>query len=596
MPRRSQTFTKFPWNGGLNSSINSGVLNDNDLVTADNIIFTTVGTRKKREGFSYFDTDPPGVIVKSSSTTTRILRLASDINGTDDIFVVGERITITGDSNYNITNTPITAVTSNTISYTHGASLAEGSTSTSAITITKVSSYINLTDYWYFSAAQEKTQLLLAGTDYFKLYKFDANGNRTNIEADSGATEPAAQLTKLNSIVMNNKAVFAFPVIGDLPIKYNPDDDAKYQLLGGSPPDFSIMTEHLGRMWTNDKTNPDRLHYSSTGDIEEWLGNGDSGALDISPGDGDPVGITGLYTFKGILFIAKGTKLYRVSGYSPEEFLVEPVSKGLGIESHQSIIPVDQDDVVFLSKRGFHSTIATTEFGDTASKYLSLNIQNDFNDFTSTRLQYVQGTYIPELNSIVFSIAEEGESSQNNLWLYNVIVNQWYRWPEISCSALSRRLENGKFKMVIGMAQSRVAQAMNGEYSDFGSEGIFYRIKTGTIYPGGNPESIKGFKRLGFLFEPTGRFVFTVRVKIDNYPIQSLSFSAESGVDTLGETFVLGESILGATNIVSPQTKLIDGHGRGLTIEVSQSGTDEQVELLGYLIEFVEEDIKREVI
>lgn len=600
MPRRTSTFIKLPWNGGLNSSIDSGVLNDNDLVIADNVIFTTSGSRLKREGMSFIDTDIPSPIVRSSSSSIRTLIFADAVEGDDDIFVPGELVTITStgsEDNYTEEAVEVLDVGTNYITYVASGAFSEGSTSTSTLSLTRAFSIINIIDYWRFSSSTStKEQLLLAASDWFKLYEYNEEGERREVEPDVGATTPEDQQARVTSIVIENKAIFAFDTLGDTPIKYNPDVSDKYQDLGGSPPDFSIMAEHLGRLWTNDKTDPDRLHYSSTGNVEEWNGSGDSGAIDVSPGDGDSRGITGIYAFKGILFVAKGIRLFKITGFTPEEFFIEPVSNGIGIESPQSIVAVDQDDVVFVSKRGIHSTMATDAYGDTESKFLSLNIQNDFNTFEPLKLEFIQGTYIPELNSLAFSISQEEAPSPNDIWLYNVLIQQWYRWPELSCTAISRRLLSGRFKLLIGTNEGRICQAQNGTFMDFDEGGIFYKIKTGTIYPGGNPESIKGFKRVGFAFRPEGSFQFTCVVKIDNYPSQSLSFVADGGGDLLGETFILGSSILGGTAVLSPFMKLIDGHGRGITIEVTQSGSNQTVELLAYLIEYVEEDIKREVI
>ncbi len=60
----------------------------------------------------------------------------------------------------------------------------------------------------------------------------------------------------------------------------------------------------------NDVVDRDRLHYCTTGEPEEWQGTGDSGALDIGWGDGDPEGIIAVSpSFKGRLFIGKATRL-----------------------------------------------------------------------------------------------------------------------------------------------------------------------------------------------------------------------------------------------------------------------------------------------
>lgn len=601
MPSKTQVYLKFPWDGGLNSSRDPGVINDNDLVTADNVILGTTGARTKREGLDEFGSTLPALSTRSSSGTTRTLVFASAVEGgapDNDLLVVGEPIKVSGpdtgdESNY-VGISIIDTVSGSTITYTLAGTFAEGSTAVTDLTIKRNYSILNLTDYWRFNTSFEKQQVLLAATNTFKLFQYDPSGNRTEIDAGTSA-EPTEDIRIINSLVMSNTAVMAFDEKLNLPIKFRPEDSADYELLGGSPPDFSLMTEYLGRMWTNDKSEPDRVHYSATGNIEQWNGTSDSGAIDVSLGDGDSLGITGIYNYKGMLFVAKGGRLWRILGDTPATFSIEPVSNGIGMEAHASAVTIDQDDVLFVSKRGFHSTIATAAFGDTQTAFISKNIQPTFNDFDQTILDKIQGVYVPELNSAAFAIAEN-ETDNNSIFFYHTELKAWYRWPNVSCEALTTRLVQNSTKLTLGTVDGRVLQAQNGTFSDFDVDPIQYRVKTGTIYPGGNPQSIKAFKRIGFMYKPISDN-FTVQVKIDNFPIQSFIFSQIIGGDDLGTDFLLGTSILGNQDVLAPFMFTMDGYGRGMTITITQNSAAQQVEIYGYVIEFEEiEGVTQEVV
>ena len=50
MPKRTVLFNQLPWNGGLNTSVDPGMIQPNQLIQADNIVFDTSGARKKRLG------------------------------------------------------------------------------------------------------------------------------------------------------------------------------------------------------------------------------------------------------------------------------------------------------------------------------------------------------------------------------------------------------------------------------------------------------------------------------------------------------------------------------------------------------------------
>jgi hypothetical protein len=77
-----------------------------------------------------------------------------------------------------------------------------------------------------------------------------------------------------------------------------------------------------------------------------------------------------------------------------------------------------------------------------------------------------------------------------------------------------------------------------------------------------------------------------VRVKIDNFPVQTLSFSQTASGAQLGVTFTLGTSPLSFEDVFAPFTQEIDGIGRGITLEIEQTGIDQQVEIYGYTIWF----------
>jgi hypothetical protein len=837
MARRTKVFKLMPWIGGINSSVDSGVLNSQELVQADNVVFSSTGARIKREALEYLDDDIPAPDLRSSSGTTRTLKWTTsslvNITSLNERLVAGEHITITGVSDYNVvdgtiltrtsvpqvstvlcvadvagslagkyfllsagddgsdyyvwysvsgsgtdpalanktgievaivtddtnaavataTNTVINALDDfnssvstatvtitnvlggltadgtagnsgftftvttkggHTITYTGGSSLSESSTTAGAIVIARASSVIFAEDYWRWDGV-ENTQQLVFATDDFQLFTLDDGGRRvqvhgqeqvstvvcgaastltsgdyflissgndvvdyyvwfdiddagsspaisgktaievdvaagdtaaqvatklkvvldahadfsatvdtatvtitnaaagiTTVIADSntgftfatttyGATLPLTALSTIRSEVFNERLILTMSGLNNLPIAYNPDQNAKYQLLSINAPDASIVFEHQGRLWMNDKTDRDRLHFCETFDESLWLGLGDSGAFPVGQGDGDPEGITNGYKYKGFAVIGKKAKRYRITGDSPENYFVELISEGLGNEGSLAV-PVDETDVVFISRRGLHSQQATDAYGDTDSSYLSAKIKPTFNSFDSSRLKYTQGAYIPELNSVAFSIAEEGQNSQNAVWLYNVEADvpdagrgAWYRWPDCSCTALTRRYTDSQYKLVFGTNAGRIVQAQDpNNFSDFDTDGIEFIIKTGTIYVDGDPQSMKAFKKLTMFYRPKGNFSFAVNTYIDNFSAQSFSFNQISGLDLLGETFVLGNSLLGSSATLAPFSFSMDGIGRGIILQISQPSADEQVELWGFAIEYEPADLMQE--
>jgi hypothetical protein len=507
-----QLFLQLPWLGGLNTSLDESMIGANQLTVADNLVFDTRGSRRKREGIDH-DWD-------------------------------------------------------------------SGSDAAAAL--------VGLHDFWYGTSS--KTQRILSVSNARAVYSY-SGGTRTTLTV--AGTAWSGTLTSCSIITFNNLAIIAISGSGNVLKKYSGSGDVED--LDGTPPAASILREHHGRIWCNDKTNLDRLHFSPVHDHTKWNGSGDSGAIDIGVGDGDPEGITAIFpTFKGDLFVAKKTKLYRISGYSPETYQVSLVSSGIGCVSHNSIAAIDQDDMMFVSERGIHSLVATANYGDFASNFVSADIQKTFNDDLSrSRLKFSVGAYNPQINSVAFAVSGSGASTNDRVYLYHLPSKSWYRWPSISCESMIVASDTDQKRFYFGTSTTRVSKSFTGANYDVSSSGtntaISFQITTGYIAPDNNPYSMKAFKRFILYYKPAGNHTIAVNMHVDNMSLSSensLTFSETAGTDLLGSTFILGASILGYSVVMGPYSKMVDGIGRGFKLDITQTGTNQEVEIQGFGIEF----------
>lgn len=696
MPSRSQLFTLMPWTGGINDSADPGAIPSNDLVRADNIINSTSGARIKRPGFAYVDDgDIPAVTSISRSGTTVTVVFASDVSdGTNNILVVGEKITlVSSNSAFDVTDVAIATIPANdTITYSTVASgtIAAGATVTSLV---RSSTIIGTHDFWYYdSGSNTKQQLILALTSQGKLFKFTGTASATRLEITKktyavAATEaspgvftlashgfytgtaitftaivnsgPASTTTvvvgttyyveketdntfwiadtiggsrkqidgsslttgtfiavpfgltlPINTCdfkTYNEKCFISCDGLSNWPIMFDPIADATtYTFSKGANPNASVMQIHEGRLIMNDKFNRDGLHYSAPYDHTKWQGHGASGRIDIGIGDGDPDGIISILPpFKGALFVSKAKSMYRLPDPGIAFSRVENVSKGIAAISHRGAASVDLDDVFFIGPRGFHSLAATNTYGDFSSTFLSDKIQNAFYDFTNGRKPYTSGQYYSPLNLVVWSISQDSATSQDMLWVYNTKFKEWSRWTGLAPSCVTIYKTTAKDRLLIATTDCRLAYLTEDTYSDFDGENIDYYLKTGKIYVDNNPNSVKAFKRIGFIFPPKGSFNFTVAVKIDNQPLDmqfpdgtagagTFTVSKTSSGDLLGSTFILGQSLLSYTANLDPFMRTIDGVGRGITVTITNNAAGEQVEIYGIIIEYVPAGVSQE--
>lgn len=669
MAARTRKYLKSPWTGGINDSVDAGLLPDNDLVQADNVTLGISGSRLKREGISFFDqlTVPAATSVTRSSTTVTITFATNIEMLSNKVFVVGEKINVVcADAQFSRSDATISAIpASNQIQYTVASPPTAASTTLTSIT--RTASIVGVKDFWYYDPSSDaKNQYIIAVNSDAQVFRYTINGERilltnktysvtftdtgdlvtltahglvigdavgfTSITSTTGISinatyfvqsVPSADTFTLSAtrggsllplttngsgvmvspqftqsinsaafLAMNEKLVITFDGIANYPKCFDPQTDATViRGVLGACPNASIIgeTPHLGRGWMNDKEIKEQLFYSGSYDFDKWNGYDDSGVLNIGYGDGSPSGINAIHPpFKGDLFVTKSNSIYRLIGTFVEDIQIIQVTTGLGGVSHQAVAAIDLDDVAYMSFKGIHSLSATSAYGAFQGSYLSDKIQTAFSNWTSGRLKYTSAVYIPTLNSIFFSVASADfdDDKQDSLWLYNVKFKEWTRWPNIQAKSLGRYDADGKAKLLIGRYDGRIAAAQNGDYTDYDNTAIQYTVKSGTIYPDGNPDSIKAFKRIGFVFRPKGDYTFTATIKIDNFGQQAIAFSQVSGGATLGLTFALGQSILAVSNVLAPHMLPVDGYGRGISIKIEQNANNQQVEIYGVVLEY----------
>ena len=681
MPNRTTTFSKFPWTGGLNTSVDPSLLDPNDLTQADNVIFTTQGTRLKREGIDFdWDNMEVASVTRASSGVNRTITTSGYV------WQVGERLTVSGlPAAYNTTAGVVTAtdstqksvitfttgtpgkvnwaghgLTANTavafrnsggllpvevaadrvyfvrsvglndfelalepngtslaiagagtgthtsrrylediITYTFpgAAALTEGTTADTAGYIVVNESGIAGHDFWT-DTGDSKEHVFMGFTSAGRLFSFNLTTGSRTLVYDVGTPYTSLPLDSASIVTFDNRLMVAcsgqnnvlkhlFPTnVGGSGVLANVVNEAGY----AATPKPSILQIHLGRLWCDDKVNFDRLHYCETGSYNIWQGAGDSGALDVSPGDGDPYGISAIFPpFKGDLFVTKRTKMYRIMGLAPEEFQLTKVTDGVGCVSHQSVTAVDQEDVFFVSDRGVHSLSATSNYGSFSGAYISEAIQGSINTtWNKSAFAQIRSAYVETINSVAFAVPEEGSTAPTSLWFFNVPLKRWYVWPLVSCTSLTVVRDTDKLRLYLGTSTGRVGKTFTGLENDFdtsGAEvGVVMRLKTGRISLDGSLITSKAFKQIGLIYKPTGTYTITMEVKIDNHSVQTLVFNESSGSAVLDLDFFLGYSILGGERVAQSYIQTLDGYGRGITITIIQSGQNEFGEILGFAV------------
>lgn len=446
---------------------------------------------------------------------------------------------------------------------------------------------LGIKEYWA-NVSSTKSQRIVAITDEPKIYYYTSSGVRAELTLAGGSTALVAGFDQVSMEVIDEDLIMAFNN-NTTPKKWSNQSGTEFIDLPGTPPNFTICREHKGRLFAAGvRTSPDRLYYTTTGNNEEWNGTGDSGAIDIAIGDGDAEGITAIFpSIKGQLFVAKRDRLYRVDTTDLDDanWSVTAVSKGIGCIGHSAVTSVGQDDIVFMSDRGLHTMSAVQNYGDFESQYMSTDIQKDFLTFNRGRFKQIQLRYLPELNSIMFSVSEDGYSYNNHIHLYNIIGKQWYRWPNVVAQSIEVTKIGNQNTILIGNNAGRISVYDGTLFAD-NSTAIRYQIKTGMVYPDGSPMTVKGFKKVSLFYKPKGDYTITAYFKIDNYLKQELSFDLSGDFDALGTEFLLGSSTLGFSLAMPIISLPVDGYGHGFSLELIQDGLNQDAAIYGFAVEY----------
>ena len=167
----------------------------------------------------------------------------------------------------------------------------------------------------------------------------------------------------------------AIGVNGTAPVKY----DGTAAHLGGSPPNASFVEVWNDRVWLVSSADPNVVYGSVLGDPEDWtVGNAAQAVvIDVSKNDGDR--ITGLYAYKGQLFVFKRRRIYVISALEGTlatdvgNLFVELYAHNVGCVSGFTIQSVF-DDVLFLSEQGVVS-LASAPLGELKTVIVSKKVK-----------------------------------------------------------------------------------------------------------------------------------------------------------------------------------------------------------------------------
>lgn len=444
-----------------------------------------------------------------------------------------------------------------------------------------------LGDFWRFGSSLTATQKFVA-TAGTAIYKDDGDGVWDSIKSSWGTNGN----TETNIVIAQGYAVFSNGV--DTPQKW---DQTTVTDLGTSAPTFTDATYHLRRLFeVGDPTSPSRVRFTAAADITDHTG-GDSSTFFIGDDDRDRViGVS--EPFHGRLYFFKGPNygsVWELAGRTAATFTQDHLFSGAPCVSHRGIITTPTD-IYWASLYGIHQLTTTQKYGDTEENFLSRPIQTLYNTINFARAAQIVGFYHPNRNLIGW-VVPTGSNTQNDTVLaYNYAVNEWSTWTLAGFKGASvmvgRTPTTGRPRLYIGGYDGRARagdQTTLGD--DNGNEAYTMRVKTPyhlRFDENTNELTAKNTMTVTSIVRPTGNFNANLTVITGSQShTGTVSLNPGSG-DLIGSTFIIGTSLIGSGAKTAIGENVIDGAGlgRGVQIEWTQGGLNQDFELYGYGVRY----------
>lgn len=515
----------FPWIGGINTAQDPIILDPQNLTQADNIIFTTSGSRRKRGGQARYNTAALGTATFNVVHFKPYWSVVSSAKR--------EYFVIVGDNGKIYRNSP--------------GSTNFNSFSTLALTIVHggVTSEV----------MNNNLILGLSGNGVPKVW--------------------VGQNTAANMISMTAFGTTALPFTSAWICK----SFIERGFYAGDPalPD-RLYASDVGTY--NKFTSGVTAGNSITLDI--GIGDGDpSGITAVFPGTGyNRV----LYVAKRRHLYA-----VNCSDVDQTKWSITLISNEIGVINPNAVATLDETDVVFMSDRGVHSlsqVISTTAI--IPGEFLSFPIQPDYKTIVNSAARSEMSlVYVPSLNSILFSCKRSGVSTYETIYGFNVELKQWFRWVSTPCNFLAVRFNKTSGTDELYGCDIRYVNKLNQTaLTDFGSA-IVTTLTSSFIYPDGLPLMEYNFTRLVFIFRSRDNGTFSVQYSIDG--VTSSSFNVQeriAGGNVLGTTLLGPAFILGNIQGVKPYYEHIGGVGSSIQLQIVHNSASQDFELFGIVLEY----------
>ncbi len=349
----------------------------------------------------------------------------------------------------------------------------------------------------------------------------------------------------------------------------------------GAPSDPKFVTGFKDALFfAGMSSNPQALVFTAPFTDDDFNVANGAGTIQV---DSD---ITGLFPFRNQLFIFCQERIFRLTGNTIADFVVQPVTREIGCINGFTIQEF-AGDVVFLAPDGLRTVAGTERIGDVELGTISRKVQRRFAGLTD--VDEFDSVVVPDKTQYRIFFSKSATVRASTAGVIAVRKGNDYEFADI------KGIRPSSTDSVVAAGESIV---LHGEF-----DGYVYRQEQGDTFDGSDIEGKyrspdltmgdaglrKNFQRVIINYAPEATVNADLFVRYD-YESPTVARPAAYPFDTSTSVAIYGTSLYNTATYGGQSNPLvrqpIEGSGFAIALRVNDRGTSAPYSLKGFQLEF----------
>lgn len=303
--------------------------------------------------------------------------------------------------------------------------------------------------------------------------------------------------------------------------------------------------------------------------------------------------VVALKVFRNSLFIFCENRIFKLTGSSSSDFVVEPVTRSIGCINSFTVQEF-AGDLIFLGPDGLRTIAATERIGDTELGTISKNIQSIFDEQISSSVDF-DSVVIPDKTQYRIFFNRTGQSAELSKGATCVLKKEGFEFSELKgfkTTCTDTFVETGDVIVLHGDINGFVQRQEIGSTFDGTTIKGKYR---GPDMVFGDSGIRKHMQKVIINYRPEGSVDADLIVRYDNedknsarpavYPFSTVNLSAAYGTAVYSTTSSTTQFIYGGGQDPLDR-KAVEGSGFSVILKVEDDGESNPYSLKGFQLEY----------